>query len=456
MPIAVTIPKLDKEMERGVIAQWHVPEGEAVTKGDVLFEIETDKAAVEVEAPGNGTLHHVSIAAGEEAAIGHPVAWIYADGEEVGDRPEAPQAEGGGETAATASPAKEQPSAGAPRDAEEPASDAFVTATAASPGDEAATSGERLLVTPAAQQAARKHGVSLGSLVGTGPSGRIQKSDVLVAAARLEHEPRPPAAPGSRPPARTCEGAEPLAVLRSGRGDRLPMIMIHGFLADASGWTLIEKPLSRDRPIYRVELPNHGRSPRRPVDGFAGLAAELRRCFDALDVEQCHLVGHSLGGAAALALADTRPRKVASLTLISPAGLGPEINGDAIFGICRASRSESLGPWLQLLTGDRDTIGWSYVQAAAATRSDPELRAAQHAMAERLFPDGVQAFDLRSSLERLEMPCRIVWGKADRMIPWKHALTAPGAVSLNLFSGIGHMPHYEHPEQLATLLRPLP
>jgi len=440
MPTAIFMPRLDKDMERGIIIAWHCAEGDSVAKGDVLFDVETDKAAVEVEAPDAGTLHHILFAAGETAPVDNPVAWLYAEGETVGPRPAA-AAPAAAPKDSTATPV--EPPAAVPTEAPRQAT------------GEARPAAGRLTATPAARQAAAEQGLRLADVPGTGPGGRIQLSDILMAAADAPA----PAFPGAQPPGpplafETQGGA--LSVLRSGRGEALPLVMIHGFLADASIWTRLEKPLAQSRRIHRIELPCHGRSPRRRYRSFNDLAADLRQAFDGLDLESCHVVGHSLGGALALALADTRPRQCASLTLIAPAGLGPEINGAAILGMCQATRSESLGPWLRLLTGDPDAVGWAYVQAAAAARSDPALRAAQLALAEVLFPDGVQAFDLSAALRRVEMPTRILWGKADRIIPWKHALEAPGRVSLNLFDNVGHMPQYEIPDELAALLKTLP
>ncbi|MFU1478727.1 alpha/beta fold hydrolase [Roseovarius sp. C7] len=230
------------------------------------------------------------------------------------------------------------------------------------------------------------------------------------------------------------------------------MVMIHGFLSDASGWEALAAPLAKTRKVHRIELPAHGRSPRKTITNFADLVSLVRRTFDELGLDRCHLVGHSLGGALALALADTRPRQVASLTLISPAGLGPEINGDAITGLARASRSESLGPWMKQLTADPNAISWSFVQAAAMARRDEKKRAAQQAMAQALFPDGVQGFDLNAALDRLDMEARIIWGREDHIIPWKHALRAPGTISLNLFERVGHMPHFEASDKILPLL----
>ncbi|MFD2741616.1 acetoin dehydrogenase dihydrolipoyllysine-residue acetyltransferase subunit [Sulfitobacter aestuarii] len=440
MPLTVTMPRLDKDMEEGKIALWHKQEGDAVEKGDVLFEIETDKAAVEVEAEATGILGHVVAEEMSLVPVDHPVAWIYAEGEKIGARP----------VATMDKPAQAEPEV----DTAKPPP----TAQSAQPAQEGQA---RRFATPAALEALEDVGLKLQDIKGTGPGNRVQKSDVLMAA-RLgalggdNAAPRAPAETHEPAPLHPSDESGPLMVTSAGKDKQLPMVMIHGFLADATGWEKLARPLEAHRRVHRIELPCHGRSPRRRITGFAELAAELRHAFDAIDLERCHLVGHSLGGALALALADIRPRKVASLTLISPAGLGPEFNGDAIRGLCRATRSESIGPWLKLLTADPDAIGFSYIQAVAAARNDAELRAAQLAMGDQLFPDGVQGFDLNAALQRLTAPTRIIWGRQDAIIPWRHALRAPGHVSLNLFEDAGHMPHYEIPEKIEPLLRALP
>ncbi len=429
-------------MEEGRISTWLRSEGDEIAKGDVLFEIETDKAAVEVEAEHAGILHHIALGDGESAPVGDVLAWIYGPDEDVGPPPEVQPATRPGEPtddraapSASATP-KERAATGKPAAPE--------TTPPAEPGS---PSRKRLLATPAARAEAKAHGVPLQSLAGTGPSARIQKSDIQAAITS-------PPAPDAPAQAKDQPGA--LSVQSSGHGTATPMVMIHGFLADASGWEKLTRPLEAKRRIHRIELPCHGRSPMRQLASFADLARDLRKAFDDLGLERCHLIGHSLGAALALAIADTRPRTIGSLTLISPAGLGPQINGPAIEGMCRATRAESLGPWMKLLTADPDAIGWPYVQAAAAARRDPALRASQLALANALFPDGVQAFDMRPALDRITAPTRIIWGRDDKIIPWKHALHAPGHASLNLYHGVGHMPQYEIPEKLTPMFDALP
>ena len=82
MATEVIMPKVDMDMSHGIIVAWRVAEGQAVEKGDPLFDIETDKAAMEVESPASGTVHNL-VAENVEVAIGEPVAFIYATGESI-------------------------------------------------------------------------------------------------------------------------------------------------------------------------------------------------------------------------------------------------------------------------------------------------------------------------------------------------------------------------------------
>ncbi|WP_292191254.1 biotin/lipoyl-containing protein, partial [Mesorhizobium sp.] len=84
MPTEVILPKVDMDMATGQISRWFAEEGATVKKGDVLFEIETDKAAMEIDAPASGVLRDVTGKEGVDIAVGAAVAWIYADGEAYG------------------------------------------------------------------------------------------------------------------------------------------------------------------------------------------------------------------------------------------------------------------------------------------------------------------------------------------------------------------------------------
>ncbi len=81
MPIEVILPKVDMDMETGIIAAWKVAEGDLVRQGDILFEMETDKAMMEVESPGTGVIRDLAPITGEPVAVGTVVGWIDADAE---------------------------------------------------------------------------------------------------------------------------------------------------------------------------------------------------------------------------------------------------------------------------------------------------------------------------------------------------------------------------------------
>ncbi|MEL6233978.1 MAG: acetoin dehydrogenase dihydrolipoyllysine-residue acetyltransferase subunit [Pseudomonadota bacterium] len=563
MPTEVIMPKVDMDMAAGTLSVWHIGDGGAVEAGAPLFDIETDKAAMEVEAPASGILMHVA-AAGSEVPIGQPVGWIFAEGE-----PRLTQTPGHAQAAQldASSPAEDPPlllratdavadtavasavdaavasvvasevdtavdavvdavvaseidaavdaavdavvdaAVDAPLGDAKPASGPDAPAPAAAPAKKTAQP-DRPRATPAARKAAAAARIALADLTGSGPRGRVQLADVLAATQpgdasdglepdahrRASAEPRGQDAPGPKaalaetdaaklrpaepriaPAAHATQHATQNAaqnatqhaaqneappdhagLLRSGHGDGTPFLLLHGFAADAGIWSALEPRLPRGHPVLKLELPGHGRAGAAQIDGFAALVAHMRRAWDALDLDAVHVVGHSLGGALALALADTRPRQIASLTLLCPAGLGPDINGPVLDGICRSTGPESLAPWLRQLVADPETISWGYVRAAAAARTDAQRREAQARLSSVLFPDGTQAFDLTAALQRLSCPTRLIWGKRDAIIPWRHALSAPGRVALHLFDGVGHLPQIEARDEIAGLLAQFP
>ncbi|GGW39782.1 acetoin dehydrogenase dihydrolipoyllysine-residue acetyltransferase subunit [Gemmobacter lanyuensis] len=432
-PIEVILPKVDMDMSHGTLAAWHVAEGGSVTKGTALFDIETDKAAMEVEAPATGTLHHLMAAPGDKVPVGDVVAHIYPPGMAVGPRPA---------RAAIATPAELPPTPSDPAPMPAPMMAAKSIAHSGIDGNVRAT--------PAARASARQAGLTLAEVKGTGPMGRIQSDDVT-----MHLEGQSGEICGSTPvgPAIWSPQPGPLHVShRMGAG--IPLVLLHGFTADSQSWAPFEKALGPDQPLIRIDLPGHGRSPRRRLRSFADLARMLVEAFDEATRthDRVHLLGHSLGGALALAIADIRARNVASLTLIAPAGLGPEIDGASLLGITRASRAESLAPWLRRLTATPEGISDDYARAAMKQRNDPALRATQADMAEILFPDGVQPFDLRPALARVECPTALIWGRKDHILPYRHSLAAGGDFAIHLLSDAGHVPQIECPDRVARIV----
>ena len=209
MPTNILMPALSPTMTEGTLARWLKKEGETVKAGDVIAEIETDKATMEVEAVDEGVLGRILVADGTAGVkVNDPIAVLLAEGESLSSA-SAP-ASAPAAAAAPASPTELQPGSGTdqPRDPEKPHP---APAAAASAG---AASGERIFVSPLARRMAKQAGLDLSGIKGSGPNGRIIRSDIEaaqkggpVAAAA------PAAAPAaSAPAAAAASAAAPAAI----------------------------------------------------------------------------------------------------------------------------------------------------------------------------------------------------------------------------------------------------
>ena len=167
MPINITMPALSPTMEEGNLAKWLVKEGDKVKSGDVIAEIETDKATMEVEAVDEGIVAKLVVPAGTEAVkVNAVIAILAVDGEDL-----AAAAAGGGAAAPKAEAASAPKAEAAPVAAPAPAPAAASAAPAAS-------TGERVFASPLARRLAKEAGLDLKAVSGSGPKGRVVKSDV--------------------------------------------------------------------------------------------------------------------------------------------------------------------------------------------------------------------------------------------------------------------------------------
>ncbi len=186
MAVEVKLPRLGQGMEAGTIVRWLKSEGDPVSKGEPLFELDTDKVTQEVEAEADGVLLKIVLPEGE-ADVGTTVAVIGSEGEDVSEL--VAGAAGGNGGAPAAEPAAAAEPAEAP--AEEPRAE-----EAAAPAEAPARAGgERVKASPLARRIARERGIDLAALTGTGPDGRIIAEDVEKAQAAPAAVPAPVAVP---------------------------------------------------------------------------------------------------------------------------------------------------------------------------------------------------------------------------------------------------------------------
>ncbi len=194
MPIELKMPALSPTMEEGTLAKWLVKEGDEVKSGDILAEIETDKATMEFEAVDEGKIAQILVPEGTDGVkVGAPIAIMAGEGETVD---------------ANAAPKADTPQPAPPKAAPEPKADATPKAspppqapveTPAAPAQAAApapSGGDRVKASPLARRLAQAQNIDLGSLKGSGPGGRIVRADIDAAAGKA-----PAAAPAGAPAA---------------------------------------------------------------------------------------------------------------------------------------------------------------------------------------------------------------------------------------------------------------
>jgi pyruvate dehydrogenase E2 component (dihydrolipoamide acetyltransferase) len=211
------MPRLSDTMERGTIARWLVHEGDPVHEGDVLAEIETDKATMELNAYAEGVLLRILVQDGEAAELGALIAVIGAEGEDVSSF----SAAANGDSAAVA-PASSAAEDGAGESSSSSGSEAAPVEAPAEPASQPAARGGDLKASPVARRIASDAGFDLRALAGkgSGPDGRVVRIDVERALAGDSAPAAAPASDGARAP--TAEPAKPAEAPRAAAAATAP------------------------------------------------------------------------------------------------------------------------------------------------------------------------------------------------------------------------------------------
>jgi pyruvate dehydrogenase E2 component (dihydrolipoamide acetyltransferase) len=247
-----------------------------------------------------------------------------------------------------------------------------------------------------------------------------------------------------------------LRYLELGEGDSVPVLLVHGFGADLNTWMFTQPALAEGRRVVALALPGHGGSVKDVGAGDVEcLTDTVEAAATALGLERFHLVGHSMGGAIAASFALRRPERVATLTLIAPAGLGSEINAGFIDGFVRASRRREAVDALQQLVHDPALVSRTMVEDVLRYKRLDGVPAALASIAQQWFPGGQQRTDLRDEIAALQLPVQIIWGREDRIIPVSHAEALAARVPVHIIDEAGHLPHMEKAGEVTRLIKRL-
>jgi pimeloyl-ACP methyl ester carboxylesterase len=424
MPILVKLPKWGLTMESATITEWLCAEGANVRAGDPLFVAETDKAAHDVIAPGDGVVRRIVAAEGSKVPVSGPVAVLTEPGETVTDD-EIEEL-----LAAQASPAGSRSSA------------AGATARLARrPRSAARDEAGRVRASPAARKLAQELGVELQTVTATGPGGRITSEDVERAA-------NPVTTTTVRQDWLGLENGQRVFYVLAGPDKAPPLVFIHGLGGSSSTWETVLGTFAETHRVLALDLPGHGQSDTGDPDvvdySIGGLARAVCELVRGMSLSSITLIGHSLGGAVAMTAALEEPLLISRLVLVDSAGIGDDINPRLLELVTGEPSAAAARDLLRLFFHDERFVLDSGVDEYLLAWSRPGADTAIRAVAGSAFDGSSQRIAV--DLARLRQPVLVVWGGEDRVIPVSYADVADAAIpaaQVLIIPNAGHAPQIE-------------
>ena len=301
--------------------------------------------------------------------------------------------------------------------------------------------------------------VPVGALLGVVAEASVPDADLdaYIAAFQEEFAAHAAAAVEAAPQPETVEaGGRRIRYLALGEGGGVPIVFIHGFGGDLNNWQFNQEALAEGRLSYALDLPGHGGSTKDLGAGHVhvgALAGAVVDFMDAKEIAKAHLVGHSLGGAIALDLALNHADRVASVTAICSAGLGPEINMVYVDGFMAAKRRKQLQPVLEMLVADPQMVSREMIEDVLRFKRLDGAEAALNRIIDDTFAGGQQALQLTARLGEIRAPVQVIWGQKDRIIPVRHTEGLPAGIRVHVLDAAGHMVHMEKAAEVNDLIK---
>ncbi|SAK53581.1 branched-chain alpha-keto acid dehydrogenase subunit E2 [Caballeronia temeraria] len=235
---------------------------------------------------------------------------------------------------------------------------------------------------------------------------------------------------------------------------RAAVLFIHGFGGDLDNWLFNLDALAEKNRVFALDLPGHGQStPTVPGTSLADLAGFVGKFMDAVGLDKAHLVGHSMGGGIAAQMAVDQPARVQSVSLISPAGFGDEVNNAYTEGFVTAESRRELKPVVELLFANPELVSRQMLDDLLKYKRLDGVSDALTSLNGGLFAGGKQSAQPGGKLGASGKPVLVIWGGKDQIIPAAHAKNAPEGATVRVFDDAGHMSQMEKANEVNALLK---
>ena len=361
----VSMPKWGMTMEEGKVTDWLISEGEVVSEGDEIVEIETDKISNVVESQTSGILVRQLVAEGSTYKVGSLIGVII---------------EG---------------------DVEEDEIDNFIRKFET----------EEKIKKESEEATNKTEKIQVGNL-------ELNFLEVL------------------------CEKPEEETI-----------VFVHGFGGDLNSWSYNQVELSTHFNTISLDLPGHGGSALEVDSGNVSELSEiLISLFEKKEINQAHLVGHSLGGAISLLMAYKKPEIFKTLTLICPVLTGCKTNTEFLEGFIYADSRKQMRNIVSELYANPKVVNRNFIDETLKSRRFDGAKQALNKIKDANFlPSGEGSFQL-PPLEEIKAPIQIIQGSEDKIIKFSEYDLLPPNIKIHELNGSGHMPQMEEHNQVNKII----
>ena len=243
-----------------------------------------------------------------------------------------------------------------------------------------------------------------------------------------------------------------LSYAKQGDGEQVA-VLLHGFGGDLNNWLFNQSVLAEKRTVYAFDLPGHGSSTKRIGDSsLESIAEALYQAIRTLQVDGADWVGHSMGGALVLQIANAHPDCVNSMTLIGSAGLGDEINVPYLEGFVNSQSRRELKPHVEQLFNDTSLVNRQLLEDLLKFKRIDGVKDVLNDVLSGFVSDGKQAARWTEVVEKDNSRVLVIWGAEDKILPAQHARSLPGHIETHVLDGYGHMVQMEAASEVNQLI----